>query len=532
MKILILCNNADKTAATIGEHITSFIKYSAHEFELFNCIKNKLTFELLNKYDAVMIHYSIIIEMNYCLLPSSRYVLSRYTGLKMIFLQDENRNVNKLVDCIKYLRINIVFTCLPESEIQKVYSADKLPGVHIISVLTGYVPKNLIEMPLTELTGYKERKLDVVYRARILSASFGRSCYDKYIIAEKLLADAEKYNLKVDISVLENDRLYGKAWIDFLLSSKACLGVESGASLFDYTGEIRNKVERHELLNPGTSFEELENLYFKNLDFNVDYLQISPRHFEAAALKTLMILYEGKYSGILQPWRHYVPLKKDHSNIIEVISVLNNEVKWKEITDYAYEEVANNSQYSFEYFIEQFDSIIEKVCQAEDFSLNKENIINNAYSNKTSVFKKITSALCLIFLYVLSVSKYIVRRVGEKIFWWLEKITYPKSRHPNFVTRNFYKLTNELFIYVKNRLRLFVIKLRNYDKSRSKFLVLLSIIYYKFYFNKTAVKYKNNDVIFCIHDQDREETEIKSIGYELLFKKVKICDNCRMFVGF
>ncbi|MBT8506740.1 hypothetical protein B1F79_04690 [Coxiella-like endosymbiont of Rhipicephalus sanguineus] len=50
----------------------------------------------------------------------------------------------------------------------------------------------------------------------------------------------------------------------------------------------------------------------------IDYNQISPRHFEAVATKTLQILYEGEYSNILKPWVHYVPLKKDYSNFDEV----------------------------------------------------------------------------------------------------------------------------------------------------------------------------------------------------------------------
>ena len=93
------------------------------------------------------------------------------------------------------------------------------------------------------------------------------------------------------------------------------LGVESGASVFDFTGEIQSKVEQYEKENPGADFYEIRDKFFKKEDGKISLNQISPRCFEAAALKTLMILYEGEYSGILVPWRHYVPLKKDHSNI-------------------------------------------------------------------------------------------------------------------------------------------------------------------------------------------------------------------------
>ena len=51
---------------------------------------------------------------------------------------------------------------------------------------------------------------------------------------------------------------------------------------------------------------------------------ISPRCFEAAALRTLMVMYEGEYAGILEAGRHYVELKRDHSNIDEVVSAIRS----------------------------------------------------------------------------------------------------------------------------------------------------------------------------------------------------------------
>ena len=43
----------------------------------------------------------------------------------------------------------------------------------------------------------------------------------------------------------------------------------------------------------------------------VYYLTMSPRVFEAAAVRSCQILFEGRYSGILEPMVHYIPLKKD-----------------------------------------------------------------------------------------------------------------------------------------------------------------------------------------------------------------------------
>jgi hypothetical protein len=75
----------------------------------------------------------------------------------------------------------------------------------------------------------------------------------------------------------------------------------------------------------------------------------------------LMILYEGTYSGRLVPWRHYVPLKKDHSNMAEVVEVLRDEGRAQAIVDTAFSEVALNPDNSFAAMVRQVDSAIDRV---------------------------------------------------------------------------------------------------------------------------------------------------------------------------
>ncbi len=58
------------------------------------------------------------------------------------------------------------------------------------------------------------------------------------------------------------------------------------------------------------------------------------------------------------PWRHYVPLKKDHSNHAEVIAVLKNASRAEDIIEAAYREVACNPDNTFQAFVRQFDKII------------------------------------------------------------------------------------------------------------------------------------------------------------------------------
>jgi hypothetical protein len=279
-----------------------------------------------------------------------------------MFIQDEYRFVDRTISAVEQMNIHVLFTCVPEGEMDKVYPSSRLPHVVKINVLTGYVPEYLLGQTVPS---FSERTIDVGYRGRSVPAWFGELGQEKWRIGHRFAKDAKGYGLRCDIRYREEDRLYGRDWINFLTSCKAVLGVESGASVFDFTGDVQRQVEEHELRNPGSSFEELRDLYFKDLEGRIRLNQISPRSFECAALRTVMILYEGEYSGILKPWRHYLPMKKDHSNMKEIVDALRDPCLCEEIAENAYREIAENPQYSFR-------ALAAKVDQAMHSNFRRE----------------------------------------------------------------------------------------------------------------------------------------------------------------
>jgi hypothetical protein len=111
------------------------------------------------------------------------------------------------------------------------------------------------------------------------------------------------------------------------------------------------------------AYDEVREAYFKADEDRIALAQISPRIFEAIALRTLCILYEGSYSRILIPWRHYIPLKKDQSNIAEVIAALKNDALVAKIIADAYAEIALNERYSYRSFIARFDAELVRVAR-------------------------------------------------------------------------------------------------------------------------------------------------------------------------
>lgn len=411
-------------AETVYDHINSFLRFSRHDVVMHDVSNmRKLDLSSIMQSDVIVIHYTVSLLSDYRFPLKLRLLVKNFKNIKVIYIQDEYRLVNKVHSALNFLEVDILFTCVPEYEIEKVYPTDKLPFLkRKINVLTGYVPENLKNI-FKKRPSYTARKLDVIYRARKISAQYGALGQEKWAIVDKFLPDAKNFGLKCDLSYQENQRIYGKKWIEFLMSSKAALGVESGASVFDFTGEIKKNVELFESLNPKADFNTIEKIFFPGLDGKIYVNQISPRCFECAAVGTMMILYEGNYSGILKPWRHYVPLKKDHSNIAEVIAALSNAETWNEITTQAYNEVALNDKYSYKEMISLFDQNINELGK----SITKHSVCNVPDSESVSLLHvllkggyKFAQKTKMLYLLRTSVQKIIqVSSFGDKVLLML-----------------------------------------------------------------------------------------------------------------
>ena len=188
----------------------------------------------------------------------------------------------------------------------------------------------------------------------------GKGSQEKHVIGTEFLKRARNTGLSIDIETDETKRLYGEKWPLFLRNCKAVLGVEAGVGVFDINDEVRPRyaemVTGHpDISFPDLSFEEVHQTLLKPHEDKIYYRTISPRHFEAAALKNCQILFEGKYSGIMEPMKHYIPLKKDFSNFETTIQLFNNSRVRLELTENAYNDLIASGKYTYKRFIQEFD---------------------------------------------------------------------------------------------------------------------------------------------------------------------------------
>ena len=186
---------------------------------------------------------------------------------------------------------------------------------------TGYVNESLIDR---DRKPFADRTIDIGYRAKKLLPYFGRLGETKWTIGRDVDALAKAAGLKVDISVGDESTLLGEAWLEFIDNSKFTLGANSGSSLLDPRGKIQHNIRNYFINNPGATFDEVEELFFNELDGQFQFTAISPRVMEAALLDSCQILVEGEYSNILTPGEHYIPLKSDASDFEQVLAAMKD----------------------------------------------------------------------------------------------------------------------------------------------------------------------------------------------------------------
>jgi hypothetical protein len=104
--------------------------------------------------------------------------------------------------------------------------------------------------------------------------------------------------------------------------------------------------------HPGASFEEVERECFPGLDGGLRYVAISPRHLEACATRTCQVLVEGEYNDVLVPGRHYLELKRDFSNLEQVLNAVKQDHLRQEITEQAFRDIVASGNYTYRSFVE------------------------------------------------------------------------------------------------------------------------------------------------------------------------------------
>jgi hypothetical protein len=157
--------------------------------------------------------------------------------------------------------------------------------------------------------------------------------------------------LHLDISTDDRDTFYGDAWLEFLLHCKYTIGVEGGSSILNASRQTVIDIIDYTTAHAESAPEEIEARFLSGMEGTVALRAISPRHLEACATRTCQVLVEGDYSGVLRPEEHYISLRRDLSNLDEVLAAIVRDDRRDQIRSAAYRDVVASGAYSYRAFV-------------------------------------------------------------------------------------------------------------------------------------------------------------------------------------
>jgi hypothetical protein len=358
---LLLCNYAVDQGAVVAESVNSFHDYSRFPYHIYSWsygFNEDFDFDM---FDFIVIHYSIIPSLPGFLNAGVIERIRRFKGVKVQMIQDDYRMNSVLIQFIKYCGIDVVYTVAPPEAARALYT-DKVSGLDVVTYLTGYVSHWLT---LTEPLPLRKRRYDVGYRGRKYPYWFGQPVIDKVELAGVLAKELSRNGLRHSISTREKDRVYGRAWINFLRNCRAIFGMESDIHYVDPLGYIHHWYDTVEKLvgkERWNAKEALLSPFFHEHAYPAPapLAVIPPRVFEAIGVRSANVLIEGEYSGVLKPWRHYIPLKRDLSNVGDVMRALRDDALLVDIISVAFAEIGQKRTYTYQGFADLIDGTIER----------------------------------------------------------------------------------------------------------------------------------------------------------------------------
>ena len=279
--------------------------------------------------------------------------LAAFDGWKILFIQDEYDSTETARNWLDLIGFNTVFTCVPDCSREYVYPKARFPGTEFVQTLTGFVPDDdSVEQFARPIA---DRCIRIGSAAAICLQTTA-SLAARSIGLESMSAASRTSGKSQSISRWRRkEQIYGTDWYKFIGSARATLGTESGSNIFDFPGKLL-ALARELKDKP---YEEVYAEYFAAHEGPVRMNQISPRIFEAIRLRTALVLFEGDYSGVVKPDVHFIPLKKDYSNIEAVFEKLEDIDFLEELTTRAYNGIIKSGRYSYKQFVTDIDRYID-----------------------------------------------------------------------------------------------------------------------------------------------------------------------------
>jgi spore maturation protein CgeB len=319
----------------IADWRDAFLRSPRLELELCN-INNLLHLARclfhIHRYDLIIISHAAAGDdmnvLNHIMLP-----LQRRRCKVVMFIGNE---YDILDDKIAFIRgVNVEYLCsqLPLQSAQYLYQ--ECTGSTILEMPHALNPR------IYHVLQDHRRDVDIGFVGDIYWPFIGDR--ERTDLIEWFEQNGAAYGLVCDI---RKERLAREDWNQFLNSSKAVIGAESGTYYLNERGRLLDRARAYNLLEDRTAeFDVVFERFFRGQPRAVSGKSISSRHFEAIGAKACQILLEGDYNGLLEAGTHYISVKKDLSNMAEVIERFRDETYRNDMVERTYEYVLSEHTY-------------------------------------------------------------------------------------------------------------------------------------------------------------------------------------------
>ena len=304
----------------------------------------------LGRFDAVVLLHSVFSNQQN-LRRFLLWTVALHDTPKAFFIGNEYKLMPEKIRFCKQLKIDLLITQSKDEQVSSLYR--NALGCKVACVPnTGIDPK--IFRPATEL---QNRPTVIGYRSNPSIWYMGND--EKSAITDWFQANESRIGVKVDASLLPSERFDTQGYAEFLNRCRGQFGTESGGDYFELTDRTRNQVNAYTKKNPKATWPEIKAMFFDHYGPSIPMRIISGRQVEAAACKTVQILFEGRYNDYLKPDVNYISLKKDFSNIDDVMQKFKDDDYCRRITENAYDLVM--SELTYEKLIEKFFIQLESI---------------------------------------------------------------------------------------------------------------------------------------------------------------------------
>lgn len=336
--------------------------------------------ESIEQAEVIVLHHSMTGDTLEYLTPLLETLHGR-NGKLIAFVGNEVNlpilGMAPKIALLKALQVDIIATQLLLEAGEWLYSDC---GARIISL-----PHALNKDKFFAINEPGHRNIDVGTRSARYGSYIGDN--ERNAISQFFYHNASKYGLRVDLGLNAGDtqRFNRDEWSAFLNQCKATLSTEAGSFYLQKDDAIINRMQLYfvqqqskfivpkhgwfvnlyrRLASPSVKqvirrmfgkymidedkvlealdYAAVHEQFFKHEDrCHVYSKAISSRHFDAIGTKTLHVMYPGRYNDILQAGEHYFELRRDHSNVDELLQLLADQKRIAEITNNAYEYVVS-----------------------------------------------------------------------------------------------------------------------------------------------------------------------------------------------